>query len=175
MGNLLKEKPDYVVIENRWGLTRKYLYESGMLFREFKTHKKFGGLPLVHITFGKSPETGKRLWARGVIAIGRKAFGVVAIGQMAFGVVAVGQLALGLFLALGQLGISPLFAIGQAAVAGCFAAGQFAIAQIAIGQFAIGYYALGQIAAGKYLFSVKVRNPEAVNFFKSMLESLKLF
>ena len=144
MPNLLLQEPDYVFSENKWGTTRKYLYEGGMLFREFKSHTKIGHLPLIHITYGKNPETGKRIWANGFIAIGRKAIGPIAIGQVSVGIIAIGQLSIGL-----------LAAVGQAAIASTFSLGQLAIGYAAIGQLAIGYYALGQIAKGAFVFSVK--------------------
>jgi len=158
MGNLLNQEPDYVLSQNRWGVTRKYLYESGMLFREFTSHWKIGVLPLVHITIGIDPQTGQRLWAKGFIAIGRKAVGIIAVGQLAVGLIAIGQMAIGLVLALGQLSVS-----------GLFAAGQMAAGIVAIGQFSAGFYSLGQFAAGKFVFSVKTRDYEAVTFFKSLL------
>ena len=46
-----------------------------------------GDLPLVHYTYGKCPETGKRIVAHGVIAVGRLAWGIIAIGQASLGVV----------------------------------------------------------------------------------------
>jgi hypothetical protein len=157
MGNLLNQQPDYVFSRNRWGVTRKYLYESGVLFREFTSHLKIGVLPLVHITIGIDPQTGQRLWAKGFIAVGRKAVGIIAIGQLAVGLIAIGQMAIGLVLALGQL-----------SVAGLFSAGQMAAGVVAIGQFSVGFYSLGQFAAGKFVFSAKTRDYEAVTFFKSL-------
>ncbi len=162
MANLLNQQLDYVFSQSRWGITRKYLYESGMLFSEFKSHLKIGSLPLVHTTSGINPETGKRLWAKGVIAVGRKAAGVIAIGQLAVGIIAIGQLSIALVAGLGQLSIAILFSAGQAAAA-----------LVAIGQFAAGFYALGQFATGKFVLSTTVRNQQAVNFFKSLLEGLK--
>jgi len=162
MGNLLNRQPDYVVTQNFCGVTRKYLYESGMLFRDFKSHIKIGQFPLIHITMGVCPESGKRLWAKGVIAIGRKAIGVVAIGQLSLGVIAVGQLSFALAIGLAQLSIAGFFSVGQAA-----------IGAVAIGQFAYGYYALGQIAAGHFVFSTATKDFEAVLFFKSLLERFK--
>jgi hypothetical protein len=158
MGNLLNQEPDYILSQNKLGITRKYLYESGMLFKEFTSHWKIGVLPLVHITIGIDPQTGQRLWAKGFIAVGRKAVGIVAVGQLAVGLLAIGQMAIGLVLALGQL-----------SVAGLFAAGQMAAGIVAIGQFSAGFYSLGQFAAGKFVFSVKTRDYEAVTFFKSLL------
>jgi len=162
MANLLNQPPDYVFSRSRWGTTRKYLYNSGMLFREFKSHLKIGTLPLVHITLGVNPETGKRLWAKGLIAVGRKAAGIIAIGQLAIGVISIGQLSIGLLIAMGQLSIAILFA-----------AGQVGIGFVAIGQLAAGFYVLGQAGFGKFVLSTHTRNPQAVNFFKPLLEGLK--
>src|SRR5689334_17429138 len=115
MRNLLLERVEYQVEETRLGVWRRCLYPSGELFEEFASHRKLGRFPLLHFTRGKSPETGKRVTARGVIAVGRKAVGVVAVGQAALGVIAVGQLALGLLLGLGQASWG-LVAVGQLAI-----------------------------------------------------------
>ncbi len=162
MGNLLNKQPDYVITQSCWGETRKYLYESGMLFKEFKSKIKIGSLPLVHITSGVCPETGKRIWAKGIIAIGRKAIGVFAVGQLSIGVIAIGQLSIALGFALAQLSIAGFFSIGQGA-----------IGFVAIGQFAYGYYALGQMAYGQYILSISTRDFEAVNFFKGLWEKVR--
>jgi hypothetical protein len=157
MGNLLNIQPDYVITNSYWGQTRKYLYESGMLFKEFKSKMKIGSCPLVHISIGVCPETGKRIWAKGVIAIGRKAFGVLAIGQVSIGIIAIGQLSIALVFALAQLSIAGFFSVGQAA-----------IGLISIGQLAIGYYALGQLGYGRFVWSMSVKDFEAVTFFKGL-------
>ncbi|PKL49672.1 MAG: hypothetical protein CVV39_02565 [Planctomycetes bacterium HGW-Planctomycetes-1] len=159
MGNLLNQEPDYVLSQNKLGVTRRYLYESGMLFREFTSHWKIGVLPLVHITSGIDPKTGQRVWAKGFIAIGRKAVGFIAVGQLAVGLLAIGQMAIGLVLALGQLSVAGLFAVGQ-----------MAAGIVAIGQFSAGFYSLGQFATGRFVFSVKTRDYEAVTFFKSLFK-----
>ncbi len=172
MANLLNQQPDYVFSRSRWGTTRKYLYNSGMLFREFKSHLKIGTLPLVHITLGVNPETGKRLWAKGLIAVGRKAAGIIAIGQLAIGVISIGQLSIAPLIAIGQLSIAGLFAAGQAGI-GTVAIGQAAIGWIAVGQFAAGFYVLGQAGFGKFVLSTHTQDQQAVSFFKSLLEGLK--
>jgi len=162
MANLLNIKPDYVVTQSGWGQSRKYLYESGMLFKEFTSKMKIGNCPLVHFTMGICPETGKRIWAKGIIAVGRKAIGVIAIGQLSLGVIAIGQLSIALVFGLAQLSIGGIFSIGQ-----------IAAGAIAIGQFSFGYYALGQIAFGKFVWSLKEKDFEAVNFFKSLWGMIK--
>lgn len=161
MPNLLNTKPDYVITQSYFGETRKYLYESGMLFKEFKSHLKIGSLPLIHTSIGICPETGKRIWAKGVIAIGRKAIGVLAIGQLSIGVIAIGQLSIALAFGLAQLSIGGFFSIGQ-----------FAAGVIAMGQFSWGYYALGQLACGHFVLSMSTKDFEAVNFFQGLWQKV---
>ena len=57
----------------------------------------------MHYTRGKCPETGRRIIAKGVIAVGRLATGIVAIGHASFGLIAIGQLAYGKYV-LAQFG-----------------------------------------------------------------------
>lgn len=172
MTNLLNQEPDYVFSSNKLGITRKYLYESGMLFREFKSHLKIGSLPLIHIALGVNPQTGKRLCARGVIAIGRKATGIIAIGQLALGILSIGQASFGV-ISIGQLAIGLLVGLGQMSIAGLFAAGQMALGFIAIGQFAAGFYTLGQFGIGKFVLAPRRQDWQAICFFKTLLKNLK--
>jgi len=167
MSNILLEEVEYKIERTKFGLWRRYGYENGSSFHEFRSHNMICGLPLVHYTYGKNPETGRRIVAMGIIAIGKLACGVVAIGHASFGVLAFGQLALGIFFGLGQLSTG-LAAVGQAAIAGIFGFGQLAAGYIAIGQFAIGKYALGQMGFGKFVLSMKLADPQAVEFFKSL-------
>ena len=173
MANLLNQEPDYVFSSNKLGTTRKYLYESGMLFREFKSHLKVGNLPLIHIVTGINPQTGKRLWARGIIAIGKKAAGVIAIGQAAFGFISIGQASFGV-ISIGQLAIGLLAGLGQLSIATLFSAGQMAIGFVAIGQFAAGFYVLGQFGIGKFILTPRHQDWQAVCFFKTLLKNLKM-
>src|SRR5947209_13449687 len=101
--NLIMNDVQYVIQETDNGVWRRYLYPNGKRFAEFKTHLKWGGMPLVHYTSGICPETGKRITAHGIIAVGRIASGIIAIGQIAMGLIAIGQLRLGLVLGIGQL------------------------------------------------------------------------
>src|SRR5438874_2553821 len=103
MTNLLLEEIDYKVEETSFGTWKRYLNEAGLSYREFTSHRRWMGLPLLHYTAGRNPETGARKTAKGVIAIGRIAVGIISIGQLAIGVIAIGQLSFGLLLALGQL------------------------------------------------------------------------
>src|SRR4030067_98430 len=137
MKNLLLENVDYKIESTRFGVWRRFLYPTGAYFAEFKSHATFWGLPLLHYTHGKCPETGKRIIAKGVLAVGRLAMGVLAIGHASFGLIAIGQLGLGLLLGLGQ-GATGLYAIGQVAGGLLFGLGQIATGEIAIGQIGLG-------------------------------------
>lgn len=166
--NLLLRPVEYQTEETTWGTWRRYLYPSGRLFAEFVSHRRLFGLPLLHFTRGICPETGSRLWAKGIIAVGRKAYGVVAIGQAAVGVVAVGQLAIGLVFGLGQASAG-VVSVGQAALGIAVGIGQAATGHVAIGQFAYGRWVLAQIGFGQHVCDMRAAEPAAVAFFKAFL------
>lgn len=166
--NILLRDVDYHLEDTARGHWRRFVYPNGSRFAEFTSHQSWGSMPLVHYTYGKCPQTGKRITARGVIAVGRVAVGLLAIGQMAVGIVAIGQLAIGLILGLGQAA-SGAVAIGQAAAAMLFAAGQFATGQVAIGQFAFGHYALAQYGLGDFVWDVRTADPAARKFFLGLV------
>lgn len=149
--NLLLKEIEYQWEETALGTWRRYVYPNGSLFSEFKSHGHFGPMPIVHYTYGKCPETGKRIVAHGFIAIGRLARGVIAIGHASVGIIAVGQLAIGLVFGLGQA-CTGAFAIGQLALGVCFGFGQVATGYVAIGQIAIGTYALAQFGVGTHVW-----------------------
>ncbi len=111
--------------ETTRGTWRRVRYEDGTRFAEYRSHWWIFGLPAVHLTSGKSPETGKTATAKGIVAIGRKACGIIAIGQMAWGLIAIGQLACDILFGLGQLSTG-IVAVGQGAISVAFALGQFA-------------------------------------------------
>ena len=167
MKNLLLENVEYQIETTNFGVWRRFVYPNGVYFAEFKSHVLFFGLPLLHYTRGKCPETGRRVVAKGVLAVGRLAMGVVAFGQASFGIIAIGQAGLGLVLGLGQ-GATGLYAMGQAAIGLMFGLGQVATGEIAIGQLAYGKYVLAQIGYGDYVWSMSRADPEAVTFFKSL-------
>ncbi|MDP2968796.1 MAG: hypothetical protein Q8P64_06270 [Deltaproteobacteria bacterium] len=168
MKNLLLEDVEYKVEATHWGTWRRFVYPNGKYFAEFRSHATFWGLPLLHYTRGKYPETGRRVVAKGIVAVGRLAMGALAIGQASFGIIAIGQLGLGLLLGLGQ-GATGLYAIGQVAIGLMFGLGQFATGEIAIGQVAFGKYVLAQLGFGEHVWSMKRTNSEARAFFKSFL------
>jgi len=115
MGNALLEEVVYKMDATRWGTWRRYGYVDGTSYHEFRSHKAFFGLPLVHYTYGRNPETGRRRVARGIVAVGRLAFGFVAIGHASLGLIAIGQLAVGVAFGLGQLATGAV-ALGQFAL-----------------------------------------------------------
>jgi len=171
MKNVLLENVEYQIDKSSFGVWRRYLYPTGAYFAEFTSYKTLLGLPLLHYTRGICPETGKRVVAKGIVAVGRIAAGIVAIGQAAFGAIAIGQLALSLLFGIGQAAGGWL-AMGRVAIGVTFGLGQFATGFTAIGQLGIGHYVLGQIGFGKYVWSTKQADPEAVAYFKSLLETL---
>ena len=118
---------------------------------EYKSKRTLWGLPLVHISYGLDPATGKSRPAKGIIAVGDgMATGVIACGGMAVGVVAFGGLSIGVVsLGGGALG---LIGIGGAAVCLLLAIGGLAVAPIAAGGGAVGYYAFGGGAWGVHAY-----------------------
>jgi hypothetical protein len=165
---MLLQPVEYQVQETTWGVWRRFLYPNGHLFVEFVSHRRLCGWPWLHYTRGICPETGARPWAKGVVAVGRKAYGVLALGQVALGVIAVGQLAIGLALGLGQASTG-LVSLGQAAFGVVVAGGQFATAHVVAGQFAYGRYVLAQIGWGQHVWDMRAADPAAVALFKSLL------
>lgn len=124
---------------------------------EWKSRVEIKGWPLVHIAFGRDKHTGKLLIAKGIVAIGQFAFGVITIAQ--FGV--------GLLFAFGQF-TGGIIAIGQFALGIYFGLGQFASGLTAIGQFALGKYVLAQMGLGEYVWSVQIKDPRALEYFRSL-------
>ncbi len=166
--NLLLQDIRYKIDETSWGVWRRFLYPNGQLFAEFTSHAMFFGLPWLHYTQGKCPETGKRVVAKGMIAVGRMACGVLAIGQASLGVIAIGQLAIGFCLGLGQASTG-FVALGQLAVAMAVGIGQAAVGHVAVGQFAFGHYVLAQIGLGDEVWDTRSVSPIAKQFFESLM------
>jgi len=129
---------------------------------QWKSKAQVLGVPFVHIAWGRDPETGKLLVAKGVIAIGQFAIGLITIAQ--FGV--------GLLFGFGQF-VAGAYAIGQVALAVKFGIGQVATGYTAIGQFAFGWYTLGQLGFGKYVWSMMHKDAEAVEYFVTLWNGIK--
>ncbi|MBF0224421.1 MAG: hypothetical protein HQK76_03105 [Desulfobacterales bacterium] len=168
MENLLLNEVTYKVEETKLGKWRRYLWSNGELFEEFKSHKKILGMPFLHYTRGRNPETGKRIVAKGFIGIGRMASGFIAIGHAAWGIIAIGQMGLGLLFGLGQLS-SGFLSIGQLSIGLFLGIGQFATGYIVVAQLGFGKYVLAQLGIGEYVWSPKRIDTEAVVFFKSWI------
>jgi len=166
--NLLFAKIEYKFDETAFGVWRRFVYSNGDRFEEFVSHQRLGELPLLHYTYGKCPETGRRIVARGVVAIGRLAVGIVAIGHASVGVIAIGQLAIGLLFGLGQA-TTGFFALGQLVLAGLVGIGQITTGFVAVGQIAVGHYVLAQIGLGDFVWDTRAASPIAEQFFRSWL------
>jgi serine/threonine-protein kinase len=131
---------------------------------EYRSQFTILGLPLVHVAFGQDLATGRRRVAKGIIAVGDRAYGVLAVGTSAVGVLAIGAFSLGL-IAVGALALGPLLALGGMAVGG-MAIGGMAAGPIAIGGMAVGYYALGGGVGGMHGYGGNIQDPQALEFFR---------
>lgn len=167
--NLLLKPVEFKIEETARGIWRKFLYEDGKLFQEFTSHETLFGMPLLHYTRGKNPETGKIKTARGVVAIGQRAVGGIAIGQMATGVIAIGQLAIGGMLGIGQASTG-IIAIGQLAISMLFALGQAGVGFVVISQFGFGVFCLSQLAHGLHVIDTRDVSPVAMDFFSGFVQ-----
>jgi hypothetical protein len=165
---LLPERVEYLVEETSWGRWRRFRYPNGSRFEEFKSHGEFAGMPLWHYTYGICPETGRRITACGVVAIGRFARGIIAIGHVAFGIIAFGQASIGLVIGFGQA-TAGAFCAGQLALGLILGAGQAATGHIAIGQVAIGTYVLAQFGWGSHVVDIRAVDPVAKDFFLRLI------
>jgi azurin len=106
---------------------------------DYKSQRTFCGLPLLNVSSGMDPATGKPRVARGIIAIGSRAYGWFAFGGVAGGGVAVGGVAAGI-VAIGGC------AAGLVAIGGCALA-----LLVAIGGLAVGYFGLGGQGFGMHV------------------------
>jgi hypothetical protein len=166
--NLLLEKIEYLVEDTPSGTWRRFVYPNGNRFAEYTSHRRWGNMPLVHFTYGVCPETGKRITARGVIAVGRFARGMIAIGQVATGLVAIGQVSIGLILGVGQ-GTAGAICLGQLALGMLAGVGQVSTGQVAIGQVAFGTYVLAQLGWGDHVVDSRMVDPVAKDFFLGLI------
>ncbi len=130
---------------------------------EWKSSRTFLGYPLVHVAVGRDAQ-GKRLVAKGVIAIGQFGVGLITIAQ--FGV--------GLLFGFGQF-IFGFTALAQFAGGVALGIGQFATGYAAVGQFVLAYYGLAQVGLGKFLWTAGRKDPEAMQFFLSWWEAARGF
>jgi tRNA A-37 threonylcarbamoyl transferase component Bud32/uncharacterized membrane protein len=111
---------------------------------EYRSQRRFCGLPLLHVVAGPDPDTGKIREAHGFFAIGGKARGVFAFGGVARGWFAFGGVAMGL-VAFGGLGIG-LVSFGGLALGLLLAYGGLGLGTFALGGMVAGYHAVGGMA-----------------------------
>ncbi len=128
------------------------------------------GLPLLHVTSGPDPLTGREREARGIVAIGGKATGVIAFGGRATGVVAIGGLALGL-VAFGGVAVGGV-AWGGVSLAVLAALGGLALGFVALGGSSIGYFSYGGAAFGRHCLGGNASDPLAKEFFLPWAQDL---
>lgn len=112
---------------------------------EYKSKRTLFGMPLVHVTSGIDPATGRKRVARGFFAFGDKAVGVVAFGGQARGIIACGGVALGV-VAVGGMSLG-LVSWGGVALAWLLAYGGVAVGFFAAGGMALGWETVGGLAA----------------------------
>ncbi|MFH1507926.1 MAG: hypothetical protein ABIG46_05840 [Candidatus Omnitrophota bacterium] len=112
--------------------------------------------------FCRDKKTGRLLVAKGIIAIGQFAIGMVTIAQ--FGI--------GALFGFGQF-IAGMYAVGQFVLGIYFGLGQFATGTIAIGQFVFGEYVYAQAGYGKYVWFIKSKDPQAIEYFRHLWQATR--
>jgi serine/threonine protein kinase len=129
--------------------TNVRMYSSGMPY-EYRSHRTFLGLPLVHVINGpRLPGRPKRV-AKGWLASSPEvAIGAIALGQRAYGGIACGGIACGVVFSFGGIALGLLSAFGGMAAA-AFTWGGISVGYVAMGGIAAGYGAIGGIALGHY-------------------------
>jgi len=171
MNNLLLEEIEYKTSETSLGTWRRFAYPTGQVFEEFTSHKQYFGLPLLHFTRGRCPETGRRIIAKGIVAIGRLAIGGIAIGHASAGLIAVGQLSIGILFGLGQL-TTGVFALGQIALALLFGIGQISCGYAVIAQLGAGNFVLAQKGFGAHVCDTGGCNHIVLDYFRKIFPFL---
>ena len=121
---------------------------------EYKSKRTLLGMPLLHVTSGIDPTTGRKRTARGFFAFGERAVGVFAFGGYARGLFACGGMAVGVF-ALGGMSIG-LISWGGLALALLLAYGGMSVGFLSAGGLALGWEAAGGIAAGVHAYGGQV-------------------
>jgi tRNA A-37 threonylcarbamoyl transferase component Bud32 len=121
---------------------------------EYKSKRTLLGRPLLHVTSGIDPTTGRKRTARGFFAFGDRAVGVFAFGGYARGFFACGGMAVGVF-ALGGMSIG-LISWGGLALALLLAYGGLSVGFLSAGGLALGWEAAGGLAAGVHAYGGQV-------------------
>jgi predicted Ser/Thr protein kinase len=143
-----------------------------MIGYDYRSKTTLFGWPLLHIAHGADPATGKRRVARGIIALGERAYGVIACGGLAAGGVAIGGLGFGIFSFSGlSFGV---LAMGGFAFALLCAYGGVAIAPFAWGGVALGYLAVGGAAFGVHAAGGNAHDAVALRFLHAWQGPLQM-
>ena len=121
---------------------------------EYKSKRTLFGMPLLHITSGIDPTTGRKRVARGIFAFGDRAVGVFAFGGYARGCFACGGMAVGV-MAFGGLSLG-LISWGGLALALFLAYGGMSVGFLSAGGIALGWGAAGGFAAGVHAYGGQV-------------------
>jgi len=130
---------------------------------EWRSSQTVLGCPLVHVAFGKD--------ARGKWRVAK---GVIAIGQFAVGLITVAQFGVGFLFGLGQFMVG-YTALAQVALGFYLGVGQFATGYAAIGQVVVAHYGLAQAGWASHLWTPGHRDPEALAYFRQILETLRFY
>lgn len=148
---------------------------------EYKSKRTLLGMPLLHVTAGIDPTTGKKRVARGFfafgdiavgfVACGGYARGVVAFGGIAVGGIAIGGLSLGV-LSWGGMALALLFAVGGLCVAP-LASGGLAAGWQAVGGFSLGWHGYGGLVFAQHGMGGEVHAPHVVRVLSEMPGALQ--
>ena len=125
-----------------WPLGRCSSVQGNRLNR---SKRRLFGLPLLHITGGIDPETGKWREAHGFVAVGGRARGVFAFGVVARGCFAFGGVAMGL-VAFGGMGLG----------------------LVSFGGLALGWHGIGAIVLAQQGYGAIVYAAETIKEMASM-------
>ncbi|MEM9826047.1 MAG: serine/threonine-protein kinase [Planctomycetota bacterium] len=100
--------------------------------RRYQSKARILGLPVIDVALGFDPQTGQPGTAKGIIAIGDRAYGGLAMGGFSMGVVSIGGCAIGIN-AFGGAAMGLQVACGGAALSGGLAMGGAALSLVALG------------------------------------------
>jgi hypothetical protein len=162
----------------RRGCTSLRMYASGAPY-EYRSHRTFLGLPLVHVINGpRLPGRPKRV-ARGWFATSPDvAIGGIALAQHAYGGIACGGISCGILFSFGGMALGLLTSFGGISAAllswGGISAGHLAFGGVAVGYGAIGglsfgRYAMGGNPHGTYVISDHVQNITEEQWFGAVV------
>jgi len=158
----------------RRGWMHLRLYTSGLPY-EYRSERRFLGLPLVHVISGPRQPGAPRRVARGWLASSPEvAIGGIAFGQRAYGAIACGGIACGLLFSWGGIALGLLSAFGGLAAAG-LAMGGLSAGYLAFGGVSVGYGAVGGMAWGVYAMGGKTYGSHVIDDRRQDLSEEQFF